>query len=243
VVIPVLGIPILNHPDLLRACIASIDHPVGRLIVVDNSPEGEMAEVALEAAPDLVAEVFVTEPPDNLGYGASANLVYRTNAQAEWWAFANSDVEFAPGDLGRLAKAMEPPPLMVGTTNDPRFVGIHDFRIFGVNHAFLSEVGFFDENFHPAYCEDVDLRYRARLAGVPTHFLDGATTHIGSVCYQRDARYVHQNSRSYPRNVAYYQAKWGGPMGRERFETPFDRGGSVADWARDIGRIRDNAWR
>lgn len=233
-VVPVLGIPILNHPDLLRACIASIDHPVGRLVIVDNSPEGQMAEVAFDAAPDCVEQVFVTEPPDNLGYGASANLVYRTNAHAEWWAIANADIVFAPGDLARLAEAMDA---------EPKLVGLRDLRVFGVNLAFLRTVGLFDENFHPAYCEDVDLRYRARLAGVPTSFLDTETTHIGSVCYQRDARYVHQNSRSYPRNVAYYEAKWGGPMGRERYETPFDRGGSVADWTLDIGRIRDNAWR
>jgi hypothetical protein len=35
--IPVLGIPYLNRPDLLARCIKSIDYPVDQLVLIDNS--------------------------------------------------------------------------------------------------------------------------------------------------------------------------------------------------------------
>jgi hypothetical protein len=35
-VIPVLGIPILSRPDDLTAMLASVDEPVGRLVIIDN---------------------------------------------------------------------------------------------------------------------------------------------------------------------------------------------------------------
>ena len=38
--IPVLGIPYFNRPDLLLRCLDSIDHPVGR-VVLGNLPVGQ----------------------------------------------------------------------------------------------------------------------------------------------------------------------------------------------------------
>ena len=128
--IPVLGIPVLNRPDLLAACLASIDHPIGRLVIIDNSPTGEMGAVAEGA---YSGELFVTEPPANLGFAASLNLVIRTHPGLPWWAFANADTRFAPGDLARLESAM--------TGDDPRCVCLLDWRAFGINAECVDRVG------------------------------------------------------------------------------------------------------
>lgn len=230
--IPCLGIPVLNRPDLLAKCIASIDHPVGRLVVVDNSSNGDMVT---DDPPSCVEELFVTEPPANLGFSGSVNHIIRTNQHEPWWCIANADTEFGPGDLANLAAEMERP--------GPRWVGVVDWRLFGLNAECIETVGWWDENFHPAFCEDCDYDYRCHLAGVPYYQIPGTTTHRTSSSLS-EARYNHGNNRSYPANVRYYAAKWGGALrGAEKFTTPFNRGGHVGDWRLEISRLRENDWR
>lgn len=233
--IPVLGIPCISRPDLLAECIASIDAPIGRLVIIDNSPHG-LGDVAEAACPPAVEELCVTRPPSNLGYAGSVNHLIKTHPAAPWWAVANADMTFGSGDLASLAQVMDRDP-------SPKWVGVNgDWRVFGLNAAAVSLVGLWDENFHPAYCEDCDYEYRCTLAGVEWGFIEGTSTHVGSVTI-KEPRYAERNARTYPANYAYYQAKWGGPLrGGERFTTPFNRGGSVADWTLDLARLRDQAW-
>ena len=230
-VIPVLGIPALNRPDLLRRHIASIDVPIERLFVIDNSPDGSMGDAADELG------VEVVDVGCNLGVAASWNLIMQANPAAAWWMIANVDQEYGLGDLELLATEM--------VDREPKVACLFRFGAFGINAAALDRVGWFDENFAPIYCEDADYEYRCQLAGVPIIDLPSKTRELdgGSVTYRSDLRYARRNAATYPANVAYYEAKWGGPLrGGERFATPFDRGGSVADWTLDARRLRDNAW-
>ena len=225
----VIGVPVLNRPDLLVSLLRSIDEdwPV---VVIDNSDGPEIAQ-ACEPF-----DVTLSMPPANLGVAASWNLVIRTHPGASWWCMANADTVLGPGDLARLAAVMEEP--------GPRWVGMNgDWRVFGLNREAVEIVGLFDENYHPIYCEDADYERRCTLAGVPWFFIDGAATHVGSVAYRSEARYAEANARTYPANVDYYVRKWGGHLrGGERFTTPFDRGGSVREWTLDLSRLRAQAW-
>ena len=233
--IPLLAYPALNRPDLLARSIASIDHPVEHLLVIDNSGTGGIAD-GIEP-PDLVRHYFVAEQPANLGFGGSINYAIKAYIDQPWWVIANIDTLLGPGDLERLAAEMEKP--------GPRMVGIVDWRVFGENFAFLEAVGWWDENYHPAYVEDVDIEYRARLAGVPQYVIDGTTSHVGSVCYADGGNPNRRhNERTYPANRAYHVAKWGGDIrGGETYSTPFNRGGSIRDWTLDPKRLRDHQWR
>lgn len=234
--IPLLSIPVINRPDLLARCIASIDAPIGRLVVIDNSPTGGYASVVDQNVPDRVADWFVCEPPANLGVAASWNLAIRTHPDLPWWAFANADTEFGPGDLARLAEEMAKP--------GPRWVGVNgDWRLMGLSREAVEAIGLFDENHHPCYFEDADYERRCDLGGVTRYFIDGGSTHVGSAAITSDARYARANARTYPANLAYFVAKWGGGhRGGERFTTPFDSGASLASWTLDIRRLRDNDW-
>lgn len=228
--ISVLGIPCIGRPDLLAQCVASIDHPIDRLVIIDNSPGGEIATGIV--VPSFVRDVCVTRPPANLGYAGSINHVIATHPAAPWWAIANADTRFGPGDLAALDAAM----------GQAGWVGVIDWRVFGLSFETVERVGTFDENFHPAYCEDADYEYRCTLAGVPWGFIRGTSTHVGSVTIQ-EGRYAQRNAVTYPANRAYYRAKWGGELrGGESFTTPFGAGGSVADWRLDIRRLRDQRW-
>ena len=232
--IPVLGIPVLSGPELLAECIASIDYPVGKLVVIDNSPEGLMADVALHA-PECVQSVHVTEPPSNLGVAASWNFIIRTSPHADWWAIANADTVFGPGDLQALSFEMRKP--------GAKWVGMcGDWRVMGLNREAVEAVGFYDENFHPIYLEDCDYEYRCSLAGVPWYFLDGTSRHVGSHAI-REPRYATRNAKTYPANVAYFREKWGGlQRGGESYLSPWNRGGPVSEWSLDVLRLRELSW-
>jgi GT2 family glycosyltransferase len=224
--IPVLAIPALNRPDLLRRCLVSIDVPVERLLVIDNSPDGSMD-------PGMGGEVIRVGA--NLGVAASWNLALKANPRAPWWAIASVDVEFGSGDLGRLAAYME--------RDEPAVGCLLRFGAFGLNRAALDAVGYFDESFHPIYCEDCDYEYRCKLAGVPIVDVGSRTVHLESGSVSLHAGHALDNARSFPANHAYYRAKWGGPVrGGEVFTTPFDRGGSIRDWTLDPARLRELAW-
>ena len=222
-----MAFPTISRADLLARALRSIDTVVERLIVVDNSPDG------LDLPDDLADRVVWVEPGSNLGFGGSVNHVIRTNPRAPWWCIANADVEFGPGDLDRLAAEM----------TGARWVGVTDWRVFGLTTDAVQAAGLWDENLHPAYDDDCDYERRCDLAGVPRYFIPGTTSHVGSAAIRSDERYARANARSHASNRAYYLAKWGGPpRGGETFTTPFDAGGSVAAWTLDIRRLRDNAW-
>jgi GT2 family glycosyltransferase len=216
-------IPFLTGEDDLRRCLASIDADVTPLII-DNSEAG---------VPDDIPG-WVLPMPHNLGVAASWNLGIKSDPTAPYWLFANHDTVLAPGDLDRLIAEME--------KGGPRWVGMNgDWRVMGLTREAVETVGWFDENYHPIYCEDADYERRCTLAGVPWYFIPGGATHVGSATI-RDPRYGQANARTYPDNVAYHRAKWGGGPRAEVYTTPFDQGGSVADWRLDLDRLRRNAW-
>ena len=232
ITIPLLAIPVINRPDLLERLLASIDVVPDRVLVIDNSPAGLEFTVPAQLEPVL----YIDAPPANLGVAGSWNHAIKTHPEAPWWCIANADTEFGPGDLDALAFEME--------QGGPRWVGINgDWRVFGLSFEAVEEVGLFDENYHPIYCEDADYERRCDMEGVAWYSITGTSTHEGSAAYRSDERYARANARTYPANVAYHVAKWGGsPRGGERYPTPFNSGASVASWSLDIRRLRDQRW-
>lgn len=229
--IPVLIVPVLNHPELLHRCVASIDHPVQTLLVVDNSAEREMGAVARMALTSFVSELVVTVPPRNLGVAGSVNLGIKSYPEAPWWMVANADLAFGPGDLPRLDAAME----------QEAIARLATWAAYGVRREIIDEVGLIDENFAPIYYDDTDFEYRARLAGIRIVDLPSGVIHDESSSY-RDSHYAADNARTFPVNAAYYAAKWGGPRGRETFTTPFGSGLPLWAWRLDIGRLAGQRW-
>jgi hypothetical protein len=225
--IPVLGIPILNRPDLLDALIDSIDERVDRTIVVDNGTIFDLygSRTQLE----------VLQPHHNIGVSASWNLTMKVSPRAAWWLLVNNDITFGAGDLSRLVSAVDPAAEAI--------YHMLGYAAFVMTPAALAKVGYFDENFHPAYDEDLDMSRRAMLAGVPEIQVGFTGTHVGSATIYADQTLRMQNGRTHPANDAYYARKWGGPKdGGEVFATPFNQGGHVGDWRLEPERLRTQAW-
>lgn len=230
--IPVLIVPVLSGPDLLRRMLDSIDHPVGKVIVIDN---GDVVDSQIGGRHLMPFPVRVIAPGHNLGVAASWNLGIKATPDAPWWCIVNHDIEFGPGDLARLDQE-------VNTGANAAYL-LSDFAAFGVTYHAIRSVGFFDEGIHPAYNEDVDWAHRAALAGAKLIKVPFTGTHTGSATI-RDPHWKRFNDVTHGLNDTYYAAKWGGPkQGGETFTTPFNRGGHLGDWRPDIETLRRNAWR
>jgi GT2 family glycosyltransferase len=226
--IPVLIVPVLNRPDLLREMLGSIDHPVDQVIIIDNG--GVTDEF------DEMMRWRIVRPGHNLGVGASWNLGMKVTPRAAYWLIVGSDVTFGPGDLARLDETVNP------------HSAIHYFMLgmsaFALTRHTLRAVGYFDENFHPAYDEDLDWARRAELAGSPRVEVGFTGAHVGSATIHSDPSLRRQNGPTHSANDLYYAQKWGGPkQGGETFSTPFNRGGHVGDWRLDPERLATQSWK
>lgn len=231
--IPVIIVPILTEPERLIALLHSIDYPVERVVVIDN---GGVVDPHIGWREQVLPLVHVVKPGWNLGVSASWNLGIKCWPLAPYFVIVNHDIEFGPGDLARLDAAVEPRANAVYYMNG--------MAAFAVTPPALAAVGWWDEGgFIPAYDEDLDWQYRARLVGTQEVEVGFTGTHAGSATIMSDSRLRFANARTHPANDAYYAAKWGGPkQGGETFSTPFNRGGHVGDFRLDINRLRDLTW-
>ena len=226
--IPVLGVPILNRPDLLWKMLRSIDVTVGEIIVIDN---GDCIH-ELPDDPELPDFTHVW-PGYNMGVAASWNHIIKMRPRAAWWMTCGFDLEFAPGDLQRLIDHMD---------ETGGVALLQGFSAFGIDRDAVRKVGFFDENFVPAYFEDNDYDYRCRLAEVPFCGLPAGMSHAVSSTLRSSTELQERNNYSFPLNREYFRQKWGGSPYREEFTTPFNNGGSYRDWTLSYDRLADQTW-
>lgn len=151
----------------------------------------------------------------------------------------NDDITFEPGTISKMMNSMYTQPF-VSALNKRDFTPATtesyddepDFSCFMVHpKQFTNRLGFFDENFYPAYFEDNDMGYRMRLAGwlANTRRLDAPVFHKGSVTQNWDGG-MTVSSPQFEKNRLYYRTKWGGVPGQEQYKTPFGQGGSIKDW-------------
>jgi GT2 family glycosyltransferase len=219
--IPVLGLPVLNGPDHLDKLLASIDTPVGKVVIIDNG--------------DVVGDIghTVIKPRVNIGVAESWNLIIRSFPEAPYWVISNHDIVYAPGELERLADAVD---------EKGGLVMLGGMSVFALTKAVVKEVGWFDCNFHPAYFEDNDFDYRCRLAGVDISAIPSGSVHKTSSTLKDEPLYRTQNGKTFRLNHDYYIAKWGGEPYQEQFKTPFDDGGDPRECALDIDRLAEQWW-
>jgi hypothetical protein len=237
-VIPVRLVPILNQPALLVKMLDSIDYSVEQTIIIDNGAViADRGGNGWGHSP-LVPDIRIIWPHHNLGVGASWNLGLKVTPKAPYWLIVNHDVEFGPGDLQRMDEAVDP--IAAGLYLFSNELGLAAFAI--TRHT-LNAVGYFDENIHPAYNEDLDFARRCDLAGLPRYEIGWTGTHVGSATINSDFYASAGNAVTHGLNDKYYEAKWGGSkLGGETFTTPFNKGGHLGDWRLDSERLRSQAW-
>lgn len=217
--IPVLICPVVNgQATLVRRMLASIDHPVDRVVIVDNTPTHDL---------DVDFSVEYIRPILGLGYPGAINAGIAQTPHAPWWLFVNDDIAFGPGDLAKiesLIASADGPAIVTGDRSDSRMLR---WAYGALNAATIERVGFMDEwAFYPIYFDDDDYERRCRLGGVTWRTYNGAIQHgrdgtTGSETIRSDARASKANARSFGLNRIAYHEKWGGGPGWEVHETPY----------------------
>lgn len=127
----------------------------------------------------------------------------------------NDDIEFSPGDIDKIAKkamACRKNYLIscagFHVVND-EWRTTHGYSCFALNPIAIERVGCFDENFFPAYLEDIDHHRRATMLGlVEENCSDTAVTHIGSRTIASDYLLSIKNMHTQQRNMRYMEQKW-----------------------------------
>ena len=224
--IPVIGIVHYKDPIVTENCLRTIpDDIYYEMVIVDNTDE---ANAPAHVKPDARMIRF----RGNMGVAHAWNTIIKATPHARWWMLCNNDIEFIRKDFERMETAM--------MAND--IVKMGGFEAFGIHRRVVKEVGWFDESFHPAYCEDNDYQHRVEQTDLKHHWMHGPFKHLGSNTIRSDPALRERNNETYPSNVRYYLSKWGGEMGREIYTTPFNKG---EQWpvTPDIDRLAQLAWR
>lgn len=211
--IPVLIAPVVGHPEKLSATLASVDVPIGRLVVVDMTPKGLFNEWGAE----------IIRPLQSVGLAGAINLGITQTPAAPWWLFV-TDIVFGSGDCEWIADAMEAdqsPCFVTGDRLDDRLLR----NAYGaMNVACIDAVGLLDEwAFMPLYFDDDDWERRCRLGGVEWVEYNGHIAHERSTTIATPEVNA-QNVVTFAENRRRYIEKWGGPVGAETFTTPYDKG-------------------
>jgi GT2 family glycosyltransferase len=230
--IPVLVCPVVSRFELLERMLRSIDEPIGRIVIVDNSLSGYIAPFD-----DL--PIAYIRPLIGLGYPGGINAGIAQTPGAPWWLWASADLVWGPGDLARIAGLMDAAPGPRSVTGSHR--GLRN--VYGaMNRAAIELVGLFDEwSFYPIYFDDDDMERRCRLAGVEWLAFDGAMRHDGSATIGED-RFRDANARTFGENRRRYVEKWGGPPGGEAFATPWNLAVPVSFVRPDPGGRAARLW-
>lgn len=136
------------------------------------------------------------------------------------FVISNDDVYFEDG--ARPSELIAP--LNNNTAISMPNAGI-GFACFGMNASTIDRVGWFDENFTPAYFEDNDYIYRAKLIDLRYAYTETKVVHEGSKTQfwfgDGDEERVVSHDR-FRRNREYFISKWGGQPLEERFGVPFN---------------------
>lgn len=240
--IEMIGTMVVNGAEDLAKHFASIDFPVKRYFIVDNSmgkyPDVRQAiETIVKEGSPFVEQIDVVHNRLNVGFSGSVNQIIKQNTDVSYWCVFSVDWHVKPGELKRLAKRLEEPVTAILCDETQ-----NGYSSLVFTPELLYEVGYLDENFFPAYYEDNDHRYRMKLAGMEWEYFPLEYDHIVSATIKKDPEIFRKNQYTFQENGKYYIAKWGGLPGNETYETPFDMDLPLDYWLYDPVRSQRQRW-
>lgn len=185
--IPVLGFCTLKRFDLAERLLASIDHPVEHLVIVDNSGTQSWNPVK----PEWVEKMWLIRVPFGLGLTGAWNLIVKSTPYAPYWVLVNDDAWFEPGSLKAITEDVDRQAL-----NFLDIVPAWSAVVFG--EGMVEKVGLYDERFYPLYFDDNDLERRVDHAGIAKKTIQAKVHHENSSTLKSGFEQV--NAQSYKNN-------------------------------------------
>lgn len=219
-----------NTPWLDKFIETAMQQPeVRELYLHDCSPFDEV-HLRCESAAANWERIHWIKYGNNRGCSACWNdSIVRADKEGLLPLIANDDVWFSPGDIGKLAKkAQENQDAFFITcagyhTGFGQWVGSHGYSCFILNPIGYRTIGAFDNNIFPAYLEDCDYSYRAKLLGMhEENTSETMVYHVGSAAIKSSNSLALSNGMTHQQNFQYYHKKWGGSNGEEVYVCPFN---------------------
>ena len=238
-----IGVPVLVGGHKLFEHFQTIDVPLKRYYIVDNSM-GRDSEVeeAIDAIcdykPKHIEEVVVVQNNLNAGYPGSVNQIIRDNTDCKHWIVCGYDWHPIPGQWERvLDKAASVPfGAFLGDTPTDCMCG------FFWTPQLLAKVGYLDENFFPGYFEDNDYRYRIIQSGASVDAIPLQADHDRSSTLNSSTEFQKKNQYTFQKNYKYYVEKWGGSPTQEKYDRPFGKNYPLSFWEFDPVRRQKLRW-
>lgn len=167
--IPVLGFATLTRFDMAQRLLDSIDYPVDKLVIVDNSGKREFTPKVNE----FVNETWLLQMPHGLGANGAWNLIIKSTPFAPYWVIPNDDSWFAAGALETIAKEVD--------TDAFNFLDINpSWSCVIPSEGSVRRAGLWDEAFHPIYFDDDDYEWRMKEVGVRFNTINAKVYHDNS---------------------------------------------------------------
>jgi hypothetical protein len=230
--IPILGVPILNGFHWLERLVNSIDFPIDKLVVINNNSEDTELLNQLNTLSakkfDYINSIHICHLPSNIGVGSAWNLIIKSSIDSPYWLISNHDIAFTSGLLVEFFNKAQQEDIGIIYSSKGDF-GIGSYDIFLIKDWVVQKIGLFDENFYPAYCEDVD--YTIRLYNynlinsndiIKTQFLNipyyhGTGLSSNENCYLEHGQQTAKNNivisnrlnNAHYNNFNYMYKKWG----------------------------------
>ena len=236
--VPMISISMnVDKHNYTTRLIRSIDYPVEHLFIQIGNSEYDIVKTIVDRIESdgvnkYISKVSISTLDFNPGAAKGFNFGLRHLSQSNhsWILIVNSDIAFYPGTLKRITKNVN-----FELHNDTKFgIGFTNLCCGGewsavaFTHRLVNEVGYFDENFYPAYYEDDDYAMRVHYSTFQakrfedTHLIHGH--HNGSEEYHsgiKNELYERPQSTASVRlwkeafelgcvkSRVYFESKWG----------------------------------
>lgn len=201
--IPVFIVPFLNREDLLEALLESIDYPIDNILIIDNSGSLNLSNRFNNL------NIHLLNMPSNLGVSGSWNLGIKSYPHSKYWLIGSCDNIFTPGSLKKISEVSSKDELLM-------FAG---FGTFSIGSEVVKNIGLFDENYYPAYYEDVDYCSRIEIfnkkiikdieVGIKT--IESAVTLKSNSYFKERNKITNESNAKYwenQQNLGYPVKKW-----------------------------------
>ena len=229
-----------SNGDLLHKCVNSWPETIDSCVLWQGL--NDLDSVISENASKIDQLI---RRKNNWGVSGGWNIVLREaliKNNYDGVIFVGSDTRFMNGFFDEFVAGIE----------DNDFVeSTHQFNCFYMNKKCLDTVGYFDENFFPAYVEDDDYRTRVKKSFIKYKTDVGNKDkfyHYSSATVKRNPMYQLKSRVSYGLNKEYMHEKWGGfehtrPKWIPMYETPFNIcGWDINRWVLDPDRRKKQLW-
>jgi hypothetical protein len=226
--IPVIGTAIVNTPYWLYRMIMSVDYPTKEFVIFNNNGRGQITK-EIDALKDIshkyIDKIKVCHLPANIGCSGAWNMIIKCYMMEPYWIISNHDLCFQKGFLHKMVEASAD--AETGIVN----AGYNQWEIFLIKDWVIQEYGLFDENFYPAYAEDLDYLMRllvkpVKQIHVGTGYLHGEEDYStsGSQTWRSDLSLKEKMDTSrYLNEHEYMTEKWGSEWrSLKPYENPFN---------------------